>query len=146
MRPDRKTLNTLVGLGTFGGVEALQGFGVSMFTPEIAGALKVTVLSIVSARVLGFIVGALLPLAVPSLFGRRRIAVQTWACRIGAVGCALSLALTGEVKSTGALVSVLGLTAIASAPGRSLQPALALTEVDETFRASALSVVPLIVV
>ena len=143
MRPEPRALTSIAAVGTFGAIEGLQGYGVSLFTPEIAGALKVAAVTIVSARILGLILGAALPLVVPAVPATRRLTVRVWTCRVGAVLCAISLALTGEVKSTGALVSVLCITAMASAPGRGLHRSMAVAEADSAFRVSALSVLQL---
>jgi hypothetical protein len=139
MRPDPRALTSIAAVGTLGAIEGLQGYGVSLFTPEIAGTLKVAAVTIVSARILGLILGAALPLVVPAVPATRRLTVRVWVCRVGAVLCAVSLALTGEVKSTGALVSVLCLTAVASAPGRGLHRSMAVAEADSAYRVSALS-------
>jgi ABC-type branched-subunit amino acid transport system ATPase component len=143
MRPDPRALTSIAAVAILGAVEGLQGYGVSLLTPEIAGALKVTVVTIVTARVVSLILGAVLPLIVPTVSASRRLAVRVWTCRVGALVCALSLALTGEVKSTGALVAVLSLTAVASAPSRGLHRSMVAAEADAGFRVSALSVLQL---
>jgi ABC-type branched-subunit amino acid transport system ATPase component len=146
MRPGRGALTSTAAVGTLGAIEGLQGYGVSLLTPEIASALKVTAVTVVTARVLGLVLGSLLPLVVPTVSATRRLVVRIWICRVGAVIGAGSVALTGEVKSTGVLVAVLCLTALASAPGRGLSRSMVVAEADGAGRVTALSVLALAMV
>jgi ABC-type branched-subunit amino acid transport system ATPase component len=143
MRPDRRSMTAISAVAVLGAVEGLQGYGVSILTPEVGAALKVSALSIVSARVLGLIIGATLPLVTPALAATRRRSVRVWLCRVAAMICALTLAATGELTTTGALVGALCLTAIASAPSRAVHRAMVVATADESVRVSALSVITL---
>jgi ABC-type branched-subunit amino acid transport system ATPase component len=140
-----RSLTALSAVAVLGAVEAVQGYGVSLFTPEIAATLKVGVASVVSARVLGLILGAALPPALATVKAARRLQVSVWICRVAALLCAVVLASTGKVTSSAGLVTVLCLTALASAPSRALHRAMVVNEAAASFRVSALSVVQLAV-
>ena len=132
---------SLVALGLLGGVETLQGYGVSLFMPQFAETLKVTALSLISVRGPAIFLGYLLPLVVPSVTERRRVAVRVWTTRVAAAATAPVLALTGQARGSWALVGVLCLGVLLASPGRALQPAMAVAEAPADRRVRALSTV-----
>jgi ABC-type branched-subunit amino acid transport system ATPase component/predicted MFS family arabinose efflux permease len=138
-RPGKGSIWALAALGVFAGVEGLQSYGVSMFTPQIAATLKVTSLSLISVRGPALGLSYVLPLAVPLITDSQRLAVRVWTARIGALLGALAIVLTGQVHGTWALVGVLALGALLIAPGQVLQRTIAIAEVAGDFRIRALS-------
>jgi ABC-type branched-subunit amino acid transport system ATPase component len=139
-RPDHRGLWALCALAAFAAVDALQSYGVSLFTPQIATTLKVSAVSLLSVRVPAIAVAALLPLAVPMISDGRKQAVRVWTARAGALGSTLVLAWTGEVRGSWALVGVLSLGAFFASPGRVLQRSMAVAEAGDAHRLRALSV------
>ncbi|HVV76364.1 MAG TPA: ATP-binding protein [Mycobacteriales bacterium] len=137
--PSDRRIGTLAALGAFAAVESLQGFGVSMLTPQIAATLTVTAVSLLSVRVPAIAVDLVLPLAVPSLTDRRRALARAWTTRVGALAAALALLLTGQARGSWALIGVLCLGSLVGAPGRVLQRSTALNETGEGWRIRALS-------
>jgi ABC-type branched-subunit amino acid transport system ATPase component/MFS family permease len=142
-RPSQRSVWALAALGVFAGVEGLQSYGASLFTPQIAETLKVTSLSLISVRGPALAVSYLLPLAVPLASDGQRLAVRVWTTRIGALLAALAVVLTGQVHGTWALVGVLCFGAVLIAPGQVLQRTMAMTECAGEFRIRALSAVQL---
>jgi ABC-type branched-subunit amino acid transport system ATPase component len=140
-RAGQRATWTLVALGTFAGIDGLQGYGVSLFMPQIAETLKVTALSLISVRGPAIFVGYLLPFAVPLVTDRSRRAVRVWLTRISAVAAAPLLAVTGQVHGSWALVGVLCLGVVFSSPVRVLQRTSAVAEVADGSRVRALSTV-----
>ncbi|HWC36206.1 MAG TPA: ABC transporter ATP-binding protein [Mycobacteriales bacterium] len=143
MNPLRRGTRPLVALGVLAGIAGLQSYGVSMLTPQIATSLDVTALSLLSVRVPALAVDLLLPLAVPLVTDRRRLAVRVWAARGCALAAALMLVLTGEVRSSWALVGVLAAGSVFAAPGRVWQRSMAVTEAGAGLRIRTLGVVQL---
>ncbi|MBV9485798.1 MAG: ATP-binding cassette domain-containing protein [Frankiaceae bacterium] len=106
----------VVALSILGAIEGMQGFGVSILTPQIATALGVSVTSIISARLLAMLLGALVPLIVPSAGALASRRLQVWIFRTAAVSSAVVCFATGRVTTTGWLVGALSLSAVLGAP------------------------------
>jgi ABC-type branched-subunit amino acid transport system ATPase component len=125
-----RTRRAVAAVAALGAVEALQGYGVSLFTPEIAATLGVGAVSIVSARILAMMLAASLPLVVPKIRAFHRAAVQAWVFRVAAVTSIGAIALTGRVGSTRELVAVLCLTSLVTAPAHGMRRAVMATGAD----------------
>jgi ABC-type branched-subunit amino acid transport system ATPase component len=124
-------------------IEGIQGYGVSLLTPEFAATFAVGAAGVVSARVLSFLLGAAVSVVVPRMPIERRASVQTWSLRVSAILCALVVIWTGTVTSTAGLVGVLCLAAVVGAPSGGLHRGWVVERAPARFRVRALSAVQL---
>jgi ABC-type branched-subunit amino acid transport system ATPase component len=134
----RPAITAIVVVTVIGGLDGVQGYAVSLFTPEIARTLQVGVVSVVGARVLALVLGVVLPLIVPKVTGRRQT-VDIWVWRIAVVATALTFASTGLVRGSGGLVAVLCATAIVGAPHRAFARSLVVAASEPSRRVRGLS-------
>jgi ABC-type branched-subunit amino acid transport system ATPase component len=129
----------IIAVSALAAVEGLQGYGASMFTPEIARTLQVGVVSVIGARALALVLATVLPAVIPRLSAMLPQTAVAWVCRVTGVATALTFAFTGLVRGTGGFVAVLCITAILSAPSRALSRSVVAAAVEPARRVSGLS-------